>query len=347
MMYNGNKILKTEFVIRYLLGRIRQSGPEPELLPGEMELCAQLNVSRVTVRRALESLSAANYIIRLPKRKGAFSNPEMAKNVPCTIGIVASGCPFQMNGSSAISLSSFLKKMGACELFSWEYVFLSINPDDDPDPVILNNNLQGLFWISPPAGCYPAIRRLIGRRFPVVCIAMPYDSYHPVLEQNMILRDYASSGETLARFFHENALSNPVYCGLPNLSFERFVSGLRQYGIVFNPENLIAEPGEIERKLPFLIEKNGIDSIASDGGFARYNIITKLLSAHPEARRIALVMERSADTLHYRNDYPNLNIKLNPMDTISDYMCRAGTRAGEMFQKLIRRPGTVCNSIAV
>ena len=104
MMYNGNKILKTEFVIRYLLGRIRQSGPEPELLPGEMELCAQLNVSRVTVRRALESLSAANYIIRLPKRKGAFSNPEMAKNVPCTIGIVASGCPFQMNGSSAISL---------------------------------------------------------------------------------------------------------------------------------------------------------------------------------------------------------------------------------------------------
>ena len=137
MMYNGNKILKTEFVIRYLLGRIRQSGPEPELLPGEMELCAQLNVSRVTVRRALESLSAANYIIRLPKRKGAFSNPEMAKNVPCTIGIVASGCPFQMNGSSAISLSSFLKKMGACELFSWEYVFLSINPDDDPDPVVM------------------------------------------------------------------------------------------------------------------------------------------------------------------------------------------------------------------
>ena len=58
-------------------------------------------------------------------------------------------------------------------------------------------------------------------------------------------------------------------------------------------------------------------------------------------------MERSADTLHYRNDYPNLNIKLNSMDTISDYMCRAGTRAGEMFQKLIRHPGTVCNSVAV
>ena len=227
-----------------------------------------------------------------------------------------------------------------CGHFMWD-------PDDDPDTVILNNNLQGLFWISPPAGCYPAIRRLIERRFPVVCIAMPYDSYHPVLEQNMILRNYASSGETLARFFHENALSNPVYCGLPNLSFERFVSGLRHYGITFNPENLIAEPGEIERKLPLLIEKNGIDSIASDGGFARYNIITKLLSAHPDARRIALVMERSADTLHYRNDYPNLNIKLNSMDTISDYMCRAGTRAGEMFQKLIRHPGAVCNSIAV
>ena len=118
-MHKGNKILKTESVIRYLLGRIRQSGPEPELLPGEMELCAQLNVSRVTVRRALESLSAANYIIRLPKRKGAFSNPEMTKNIPCTIGIVAAGCPFQMNGFYAISLSSFLKKMGACELFSW------------------------------------------------------------------------------------------------------------------------------------------------------------------------------------------------------------------------------------
>ena len=75
--------------------------------------------------------------------------------------------------------------------------------------------------------------------------AMYGDFYYPVLEKNTILRNYAQSGENIARFLLENGLRRPVYCGYPNESFRRFVEVLGKAGICFNPENLLAEPGEI------------------------------------------------------------------------------------------------------
>lgn len=82
MVKNGNKVLKTEAVVPLSLKPDQACGVDPELLPGEMELCEKFKVSRVTVRRAIESLIAGAYIIRLPKRRGAFTNPEMAKSIP-------------------------------------------------------------------------------------------------------------------------------------------------------------------------------------------------------------------------------------------------------------------------
>ena len=348
MVKNGNKVLKTEAVVHYLLSRIRHAGVDPELLPGEMELCEKFKVSRVTVRRAIESLIAGAYIIRLPKRRGAVTNPEMAKNIPYPVGIaVDMGYTFSIDGSAAMALSGFLKKMGSDENCSWLYIYLNISSGESLENIIENNNLQGLFWISPCEKIFPELRRLTERRFPVVSIGTPFTSYYPVLEKNTILRNYAQSGEDIARFLLENGLRRPVYCGYPNESFRRFVEVLGKEGISFNPENLLADPGEIEEKLPSLIERNKIDSISSSGAACRYNPLMKVLSGHPEGRRIALLLERSPITLQYKRDYPNLNIRLNGENTIQKYMYRAGIQAAELFQKLIRNPGMVYDPVVI
>lgn len=146
MVKNGNKVLKTEAVVHYLLSRIRHAGVDPELLPGEMELCEKFKVSRVTVRRAIESLIAGAYIIRLPKRRGAFTNPEMAKSIPYPVGIaVDMGYTFSIDGSAAMALSGFLKKMGSDENCSWLYIYLNISSGESLENIIENNNLQGAF----------------------------------------------------------------------------------------------------------------------------------------------------------------------------------------------------------
>ncbi len=341
MVRGSSKTLKTDRVVQYLLIRVQNAGTEPELLPGEMELCEKFQISRVTVRRAIETLISAGYILRLPKRRGAFSNPEMAKNIPFAIGIAANtGYTFSLDDSSGIAISGFIKKMGADEEHSYLYQFLNISPDDSLENILENNNIQGLLWISPDQSVYPGLNELIRRSFPVAVINTPFNSYYPALKKNCILRDFASCGVRAAEFLLKNGVRNPAYCGHPNVSYEMFVKTLKKNGIVFHPEHLLEQDKEIEKRLPELIRTGGIDSVYSTGSSNRYTPLVKSLSHHPEDRNIALFFEKSPMTQQYKKDYPGLKIHLNPNCTVKQYMYRAGEQAAVLLNALMKNPGT-------
>ena len=77
-----------EPVRRYLLSLARKSGAKPEKIPAERDLAEHLGVARGTVREAIASLEAQNYLIRIPGRKGAFTNPRTADSVLISIGVL-------------------------------------------------------------------------------------------------------------------------------------------------------------------------------------------------------------------------------------------------------------------
>ena len=78
-----------EPVRRYLLSLARHTGSQPEKIPAERDLAELLGVARGTVREAIASLEKQNYLIRIPGRKGAFTNPQNADTVLISIGILA------------------------------------------------------------------------------------------------------------------------------------------------------------------------------------------------------------------------------------------------------------------
>ena len=79
-----------EPVRRYLLSLARRAGSQPEKIPAERDLAELLGVARGTVRDAIASLEEQNFLIRLPGRKGAFTNPKLADTVTLSIGVLTS-----------------------------------------------------------------------------------------------------------------------------------------------------------------------------------------------------------------------------------------------------------------
>ena len=65
------------------------------LLPSEFELCSMYDVSRITIRRALEELSDAGYVVRM-HGKGTFATRPMQFR----------------SGNSALGFSQHLKQSG-------------------------------------------------------------------------------------------------------------------------------------------------------------------------------------------------------------------------------------------
>lgn len=70
-------ISETERARRYLLHKIIHSGRESMRLPTERELMETLQLSRVTIRRAINDLLQGHFIQKLPGRQGIYTNPVM------------------------------------------------------------------------------------------------------------------------------------------------------------------------------------------------------------------------------------------------------------------------------
>ena len=335
----GGKPLKTDIIVHYLLSRISRSGTEPEPLPTEMELCNRFQVSRVTVRRAIQILEDDGDIIRLPGRRGAFTNPAAARSVPHAAGvIVASGSTFSLDHDNSMALSGFLKKMSGNDSVPWYYFYLSVRPGEDIEPLIAAHHLEALLWLSPAAEALPELKKLADRHFPAVSIGYPSDSNYPVPAKNTILRDFSLFGKELAGEMLRQGFRCPVYCGNRNITFESFQRIAAENGLDIQAENVIEKSAMIEEKLPEILKQKNVDVIYSSGSGSRYLAVLRLLSSHPEYAGITLLMERSPATVQHQRDFPGVKIVLLSKATTSAYMYRAGERAASILWRLYREP---------
>lgn len=137
------------------------------LLP-EPELAEHYNVSRRTIRRALELLELDGSILRFPK-KGTFlthfPEPELQNNP--TIGINFLFNTFSLDSANQISKGA----IDCAKKFHIKLMYI-----DEAETKFLPNEIMGLVFIRPPSPTLPFYERIRSGNIPSVCIGRKINS---------------------------------------------------------------------------------------------------------------------------------------------------------------------------
>jgi len=139
----------------YLRQYVTKAGDQPEAIPSERILCARFNVARGTIRDAIQQLENDGSLIRLPEKKGVFTNPRYSNPSILLVGLIAHGnigFPSEFSSDSAMLMSGFYRLMPQ-NAFYCNLMFPDRFPEDDLVRVFSNQNLDALLWFSPPP-CY-------------------------------------------------------------------------------------------------------------------------------------------------------------------------------------------------
>lgn len=130
---------------------VTKAGFEPKAIPSERSLCARFHVARGTVRDAIQQLEEDEILIRLPGRKGVFSNPEFYTSPIWTAGLIAhnnggyaSEFPFEVG----ILQSGFFPEMPQKSFFC-NIMFPERFSDEELIRFFSNQNLDVLVWFQP------------------------------------------------------------------------------------------------------------------------------------------------------------------------------------------------------
>ncbi len=135
----------------YLRQFVTRAGCEPKAIPSERSLSARFNVARGTVRDAIQQLEEDEVLIRLPGRKGVFSNPRLHTPNLKLIGLVAHGnggyaseFPFE----AGILQSGFFPEMPR-NSFYCNIMFPERFSEEELVRFFSNQNLDALVWFLP------------------------------------------------------------------------------------------------------------------------------------------------------------------------------------------------------
>ncbi len=322
----------TTSIKNYLLQRIAKAGTEPERLPSEMDLCAKFGVSRITVRRAIESLETINYIIRLPGRQGAFTNPAVAMAVPHLVGILmGDGSRNYINTLTAEILTGFMEKMKDSDC-DFEFMILNINGNQDAAREIENMALDGILWIMPEETMVEQIDMLIRKEFPVVTLGSIYNSIALLPKKNTICRNFAQIGFTSADWMLKHHHKCVARIGFYNISAEIFHREMKKAGAPLSMEYFIDPPADIEEKLTKLLKSSKVDAIISNGGLDRYQRVIHVLRQREEWTKIPLYLDDYRLEGKLKETCTDLSIETLPTTPfLKDY----GQTAGHFMKKMI------------
>lgn len=332
-MKNSKQILLTTQIKRFILHCVMKAGSEPELLMGELELCEKFKVSRVTVRRALEELINAGYVIRISKRRGYFSNPEMSKSVPYCVGILSYVGDYSIyDHVTSMILSGFLYNLNALHC---EISFITLDPKQKENACydIENMGLDALLWLIPESIWFDTIEQLLAKQYPLLVIGSPFSVDYRTQSSNCINFDFQSVGINRARYFIENDCKKIIYCGSGNKTFESFKSTLNSAGIKFDDNALIETPENVKHQLPSLLKTGDFDGLVSDGPYRRMHAIAEIVNAHPEAANIDMLLDRIPSLDELNKKYKNL--KINTLGATSFH--NTGKLAAEHLMNLLTK----------
>ena len=280
-------LLTTESVRRYLLQIIAKSGTEPVRLEPERDLAEKLHVSRVTLRRAMESLKGAGLLMSLPGRKGTFTNPAASGSVEHTVGIVI------YHSYVGLIFSQFLSGLSE-ELYSLGYnCSFTMLPRSENTPEkeafeLENSGCDCIVWHTQTPDDFSVINRMLADDYPVLTICNPnYPEWgHP--ERNWYALDM-DAGAEIASFFLERGCTRPLFCSNELLRFRSFAAKMKEKKM--DPAALfLPDPEEIRKTLPRLLKAKKIDGV-----YCSHRTLGTVLKALPKGCAVPILSPHSTD----------------------------------------------------
>ena len=306
------KSLATEPVRRYLLQMIAKSGSEPERLLPERDLAEKLHLSRVTVRRAIEELENVNYIIRLPGRRGAFTNPAMSSKAEHAIGIVISQNYIGQLFSLFLSgLSQKLYEMNIHYCFS-----LYSKPDKTPQEIAFeleNSGFDCIVWHTQAPEDVNVINLLHEHHFPVLTICNPNYPDWKKPASGWYQFDTDNAAKVLASYFVREKCKKVVFYSLDEFFIPAFRKELEENGIAIDNTCIFNNVQKLKKALPSLIE-NGMDGIFIQRDDLHMKEILHCISAEKDRYKVKILLSPGLATQRDKSEFPHLNIALPDMD---------------------------------
>ncbi len=252
-MATGSTFLIRQYA--YDLGR-KNPSVEAKLL-SERDLCEIYDVSRTTVRKALEELVSEGYLV-IRKGVGTFTNPAMfpAFKTPgsnLSIGIVIG------SGKNVLYTDYFWKIISAVgkvitDDFGSVRMIQLVHDDERAAREVLALNLDGLVWIHPFQERINLIHQLQKSNLPVMCVG--YNPEEPDL--NNVVKDYYQIGYMVADCLIKRGHRDIIYIksdGLwsEDLSLQGFKKAFSDNKLQYNNKLILDNPGEISSDIQNMI----------------------------------------------------------------------------------------------
>ena len=307
-----------EPVRRYLLSLARQAGSQSVKIPAERDLAELLGVARGTVREAIASLEAQNYLIRIPGRKGAFTNPQNSDTVQISIGILASLNWFnRMRQLMLRGFSDVLFENGI------EFTFhIELGSGMTRQQLIQNIRHSG----------HSLVLNLDEKRMPENAVQ---EIGIPVIDCcSKQLADEVHAGHFVADFFLKRGCRNVIYWCPDTNRYCHF-----QERMLENHAECLHETPEQVGKADQVMTLSQLKE--ADGmflGHNHYNISNMLefLSAAKVKFPILLPPYHGQDS--WLREYPGLELNLMDLSFLDDSHLQTGRRLGECALEMLRDP---------
>lgn len=191
------------------------AGEGGERLPSENELRTMFNVSRVTVREALQDLHRKK-IIMTKKGMGTFVHPDFKAQgfLSCCIGYLRYGGNNSLNQITGV-FADCIDTLG----FSYELLFYPDSPAQERQFMEILRTLSGVVWEEPGENLHSGLaEKIAAAGIPLLVITKtrtPYDT---------ILQDAEQEGEAIASCAETNGHKNVLFISsFGNLPFEEYI----------------------------------------------------------------------------------------------------------------------------
>lgn len=316
----------------YLRQFVTKAGVEPMAIPSERSLCARFNVARGTVRDAICQLEEDEVLIRLPGRKGVFSNPLFHTSPIWTVGLIAHGnggyaseFPFEVG----ILQSGFFPAMPRDSFFC-NIMFPDRFPEEELFRFFSNQNLDAMVWFGPGefyAGLIAGLRRNgtplftvnITKQMKFSLPDSPYDFYPEVTALDLVMRTVKEIAPKKALFCFQKDKRHFCLWG------QRVVEEMDLPGIQKEIRHLDAvqtdQLGELLRADPEITVLYTVGN-----WYLRQTYIVEAIEKSGR-RDLVIVLENNTSSIALKQKHPELDIRI--IGSVFDKIRETGENAAK------------------
>ena len=279
-----------EPVRRYLMSLVSQGGKTPVKIPAERELAEMLGLSRGTVRRAIAYFEESHFLMRLPGRKGAFTDPRASRMVMASIGIVMDANWFEHR--RIIILKGFSDALTELKINHSCCFEFRRSLDNETFAESLRYSGHSLLLVLQSEDAHFQEKELGSGKIPVIS----YDASR--------LFDHEYAGETIAEFFLRRKCRKVIFWCVDNLKRESFLRHLAENGAeCIECCNQLNEPlSKIGKSKLKSADGIFISGTLHNGIYAALDYLAKIKS------RIPVLLRPLEEEDQLKAEYPTLDV---------------------------------------